>query len=70
MKRREETKLIDKGREDVRFYEDTAVQCSMITSLPEKETIGINTGDSLFFDSKRTSDTGMDYCHCCNHCRR
>ena len=70
MKRREEAKFANSLERDRRSYESTAVQCSMIMDVPEKETIGVNTGDSLLFTGKAALDTGVDTCHCCSHCRR
>lgn len=70
MKRREETKLANSLERDTRSYENTAVQCSMMVDVAEKETIGVNTGDSLFFTGKAALETGMHKCHCCDHCGR
>ena len=68
MKTKEETKLIGSFQGDAKSYEDTAVQCSMIVNTPEKETTGVNTGDSLLFNASREIE--MDTCHCCDYCQR
>ena len=70
MKTKEETKLIGSFQGNAGSYEDTAVQCSMIVDTPEKETTGVNTGDSLILTGNASQEIEMDTCRCCDYCQR